>query len=225
MSRTAGGGQEPQALGVQQPRLRLGPGRRRAQARGRRAARSAATTGSAKRMVQMTRGRDRLGRRQGRAGRAAASSCAGRRRRGARAPTSASTRSSATTATRSGSCTASRRSASRWRARTPSTRTRTDLGRGGESRASVPRDGMRHRPAPMDPDEAERRFAEMLEKAGLPRFTSAFHDAASTARGHLGSRTHDSHRPHTGELSRSTTGSGPQSSACRTSARTTSRFT
>jgi hypothetical protein len=30
----------------------------------------------------------------------------------------------------------------------------------------------------MDPDLAERRFAEMLEQAGLPRFTSTFHDSA-----------------------------------------------
>jgi hypothetical protein len=30
----------------------------------------------------------------------------------------------------------------------------------------------------MDPDEAERRFAEMLDEAGLPRFTSTFHDPA-----------------------------------------------
>jgi hypothetical protein len=30
----------------------------------------------------------------------------------------------------------------------------------------------------MDPDLAERRFAELLEEAGLPRFTSAFHDPA-----------------------------------------------
>jgi hypothetical protein len=28
----------------------------------------------------------------------------------------------------------------------------------------------------MDPDEAERRFADLLEKAGLPRFVSTFHD-------------------------------------------------
>ncbi len=28
----------------------------------------------------------------------------------------------------------------------------------------------------MDPAEAERRFAEMLEEAGLPRFTCAYHD-------------------------------------------------
>lgn len=30
----------------------------------------------------------------------------------------------------------------------------------------------------MDPEEAERRFAAMLEQAGLPRFASAFHDPA-----------------------------------------------
>jgi hypothetical protein len=30
----------------------------------------------------------------------------------------------------------------------------------------------------MDPDEAERRFAELLEQAGLPRFASTFHDPA-----------------------------------------------
>ena len=29
--------------------------------------------------------------------------------------------------------------------------------------------------APMDPHEAERRFAEMLDEAGLPRFTAALH--------------------------------------------------
>jgi hypothetical protein len=28
----------------------------------------------------------------------------------------------------------------------------------------------------MDPDQAERQFAELLEEAGLPRFTSSFHD-------------------------------------------------
>lgn len=33
-------------------------------------------------------------------------------------------------------------------------------------------------PPPLDPDEAERRFAEMLDLAGLPRFTSTFHDPA-----------------------------------------------
>jgi hypothetical protein len=31
---------------------------------------------------------------------------------------------------------------------------------------------------PMDPAQAERHFAEMLEQAGLPRFTSSFHDAS-----------------------------------------------
>jgi hypothetical protein len=30
----------------------------------------------------------------------------------------------------------------------------------------------------MDPEEGERRFAEMVEQAGLPRFTSTFHDPA-----------------------------------------------
>lgn len=30
----------------------------------------------------------------------------------------------------------------------------------------------------MEPDQAERRFAEMLDEAGLPQFTSAFHDPA-----------------------------------------------
>jgi hypothetical protein len=30
----------------------------------------------------------------------------------------------------------------------------------------------------MDPREAERRFAAMLDEAGLPRFTSSFHDPA-----------------------------------------------
>jgi hypothetical protein len=40
---------------------------------------------------------------------------------------------------------------------------------------------MKDRPTPMDPELAERRFAEMLEQAGLPRFTSAFHDSASDA--------------------------------------------
>jgi hypothetical protein len=37
---------------------------------------------------------------------------------------------------------------------------------------------MDDRPTPMDPDQAERHFADMLEEAGLPRFTSAFHDPA-----------------------------------------------
>src|SRR4051794_19543256 len=32
--------------------------------------------------------------------------------------------------------------------------------------------------APMDPGHAERRFAELLEEAGLPRFSSSFHDPA-----------------------------------------------
>jgi hypothetical protein len=43
----------------------------------------------------------------------------------------------------------------------------------------APRLAMEDRPTPMDPDLAERRFAEMLEQAGLPRFASAFHDSAS----------------------------------------------
>jgi len=30
----------------------------------------------------------------------------------------------------------------------------------------------------MDPDEAERRFADKLEEAGLPRFASTFHHRA-----------------------------------------------
>jgi hypothetical protein len=38
---------------------------------------------------------------------------------------------------------------------------------------------MEDRPTPIDPDQAERRFAEMLEEAGLPRFTSALYDPAS----------------------------------------------
>jgi hypothetical protein len=38
---------------------------------------------------------------------------------------------------------------------------------------------MENRPAPMNPDQAERRYAELLEEAGLPRFASAHHDAAS----------------------------------------------
>jgi hypothetical protein len=37
---------------------------------------------------------------------------------------------------------------------------------------------MEDRPDPMDPDEAERRFADMLEEAGLPRFAFTFHDPA-----------------------------------------------
>jgi hypothetical protein len=32
--------------------------------------------------------------------------------------------------------------------------------------------------APLDPREAERRYAELLEEAGLPRFESSFHDPA-----------------------------------------------
>ena len=35
---------------------------------------------------------------------------------------------------------------------------------------------MEARRTPMDPGEAERRFAERLEEAGLPRFVSAEHD-------------------------------------------------
>jgi hypothetical protein len=35
---------------------------------------------------------------------------------------------------------------------------------------------MDDRCAPMDPDEAERRFAAMLDQAGLPRFASTSHD-------------------------------------------------
>ena len=42
--------------------------------------------------------------------------------------------------------------------------------------ASMPRRGMDDQPTPMDPDEAERRFAKRLEEAGLPRFASALHD-------------------------------------------------
>lgn len=34
-------------------------------------------------------------------------------------------------------------------------------------------------PTPMDPRDAERRFAAMLEQAGLPRFASTFHDPAT----------------------------------------------
>src|SRR4051812_37237138 len=52
---------------------------------------------------------------------------------------------------------------------------------GGEIRSSAPTSAMNDRPTPMDPELAERRFAEMLEQAGLPRFTSAFHDSASDA--------------------------------------------
>src|SRR5262245_26723294 len=37
---------------------------------------------------------------------------------------------------------------------------------------------MDDRRAPMDPDETARRFAEMLDDAGLPRFASTFHDPA-----------------------------------------------
>jgi hypothetical protein len=33
--------------------------------------------------------------------------------------------------------------------------------------------------APMDPHEAERRFAAMLDEAGLPRFASSFHEPAT----------------------------------------------
>lgn len=36
---------------------------------------------------------------------------------------------------------------------------------------------MDDRRAPIDPGEAERRFAARLEEAGLPRFASAEHDA------------------------------------------------
>jgi hypothetical protein len=32
---------------------------------------------------------------------------------------------------------------------------------------------------PIDPDEAERRFAELLERAGLPHFASTLHDPAT----------------------------------------------
>src|SRR4051812_33179996 len=38
---------------------------------------------------------------------------------------------------------------------------------------------MDERHTPLDPDEAERRFAAMLDEAGLPRFASTFHDAAA----------------------------------------------
>ena len=37
---------------------------------------------------------------------------------------------------------------------------------------------MEDRRRPMDPGEAEERFAEMLDEAGLPRFASTFHDPA-----------------------------------------------
>ena len=49
---------------------------------------------------------------------------------------------------------------------------------GGEFPASAPTGVMGDRPTPMDPDEAERRFADMLEEAGLPRFAFTFHDPA-----------------------------------------------
>src|SRR4051794_30463402 len=35
---------------------------------------------------------------------------------------------------------------------------------------------MEDRPTPMDPVQAEREFAQLLEEAGLPRFATAFHD-------------------------------------------------
>jgi hypothetical protein len=35
---------------------------------------------------------------------------------------------------------------------------------------------MKDQHPPQDPDAVERRFAEMLDEAGLPRFASAFHD-------------------------------------------------
>ena len=35
---------------------------------------------------------------------------------------------------------------------------------------------MDDRPTPMPPDQAEQRFAKLLDDAGLPRFTSTFHD-------------------------------------------------
>jgi hypothetical protein len=35
---------------------------------------------------------------------------------------------------------------------------------------------MENGPTPQDPDQVERRFAALLEEAGLPRFTSSFHD-------------------------------------------------
>jgi hypothetical protein len=38
---------------------------------------------------------------------------------------------------------------------------------------------MRDPRAPLDPDEAEQRFAEMLEEAGLPRFASTLHVPAT----------------------------------------------
>lgn len=37
---------------------------------------------------------------------------------------------------------------------------------------------MREPCSPIDPDEVERRYAERLEEAGLPRFDSTFHDRA-----------------------------------------------
>jgi hypothetical protein len=48
---------------------------------------------------------------------------------------------------------------------------------GSEFPAFVPKEGMDARRTPMDPDEAERRFAARLEEAGLPRFASAVHDS------------------------------------------------
>src|SRR3954471_19310278 len=35
---------------------------------------------------------------------------------------------------------------------------------------------MEDHPTPMDPGDAEREFAEMLDEAGLPRFESSVHD-------------------------------------------------
>src|SRR4051812_33897694 len=51
--------------------------------------------------------------------------------------------------------------------------------RGSEVLPQAPISGMDDRRAPMNPDEAERRFAAMLEEAGLPRFASSFHDPAT----------------------------------------------
>ena len=70
------------------------------------------------------------------------------------------------------------------------------------------------RRTPMDPDEAERRFAELLEQAGLPRFVATFHDPEFDELQFIWDHGLTLHQDLTRETwSRSTTGSGPRSSA------------
>jgi hypothetical protein len=77
----------------------------------------------------------------------------------------------------------------------------------------------------MDPDQAERRFAELFEEAGLPRFASAFHDRTLDELRLTWENGVTIHIDLTRrEASPIDEWSGPQSSALRGAARTPRRF-